>query len=136
MCIKTKLLLLLIGVSIFFLIHLVNLPPSQLDLTSKIRFLCFIGVHGVIFICTVVTANLDDLYHKVVVNFIACLTIVSGIATCECLIKHIETDPFYNYKKNDGPFEEWELTYLNLYFIAYIVSILCLIGTAIFLIAT
>ena len=125
-----------LAISTYMLINLINIPEQQLDVTSKLRFLCFIGVNAIIFISTLVSTKLKTIYSLVVLFCCSCLIIAIAITGCEVVVKHIEDQGQYNYMKNDGTHKNEELTFLTLYFITYMTSIIGCVLSFLFIIAT
>jgi bacteriorhodopsin len=86
--------------------RLTNLPSSELDSTSKLRFICLIGVHGILILTTLAVAFcVQGLYKHATLQCATCLAIVLAISYCESVVHKIENDPFYNYRKNDRSYE-------------------------------
>jgi hypothetical protein len=126
----------IIILSLYTLIGLINLPHKELDVTSKLRFLCFIGIHAIVFISMIVMIRLQGIYNFVMLAFLNFFIIVISITICESLVRQLESSHRYNYKKNDGSSLSIELTYLNLYFLTYMYGIIGFILTGIYLIST
>jgi hypothetical protein len=49
---------LVVAVSSYELLGLLNLPQKELDITSKLRFLCFIGIHAMVFVTMIIIIKL------------------------------------------------------------------------------
>jgi uncharacterized protein YceK len=115
--------------SVYLLVSMVTLPHSKLDITSKLRFLCLIGVHGIILVWTIALVFIYKCYRRVIFHFAVCFIIVVAMSGCEIVIRKIEADPFYNYKKRAPGYDHLELMYLGCYFIVYVVAMLGLLAT-------
>ena len=125
-----------LAISTYMLINLINIPEQQLDLTSKLRFFCLIGVNAIIFISALVSTKLQTIYSMVILFCCSCLIIAIAITGCQIVVKHIEDQRQYNYMKNDGTYKKEELTFLTLYFITYMTSIIGCILSFLSIIAT
>lgn len=78
----------------------------------------------------------NDLYYYVLLGFVDCLIIVTTLFICEKIVTRIQSGPRYIYNKFNGSIERQELTYLNIYFLVYMYSIIGLITSGLFLIIT
>lgn len=123
-------------VSIYSLFTLVNKKQEEVDETSRLRFLCFIGIHALLIVSMILVVNINDLYFYVLLGFVDCLLIVTTLYICEKRVSQIQADPHYAFNKFNGSSERQELTYLNIYFLVYMYSIIGLVTSGLFLFVT
>ena len=125
-----------LAISIYSLINLVTVHQSEIDVTSKLRFTYFIGLHSMLFISVFVMVRLSDIYSFVLLAFVNSLIASLGLIICEYEVSGIQKSPAYNYRRFTGKTQKLELTFLNVYFLVYMYAIIGLIISAVFLLAT
>jgi hypothetical protein len=115
---------------------LITRAEEENDLTTRLRFIFLLAVHGLIFITMIVIIRIEQVYHLMVVIFILLLLVSVGLYICEVNVQLISYSKGYTYNHYANHLEKLELTYLNIYFLIYMYSLIGLIPSGLFLVST
>ena len=122
--------------STYFLILLVTLPDSKLDDTSKIRFITLIFTNFLLLISIYSLEIIKTSFRRVLAVFLITLIITLGISISQTIVRSIEANPDYNFKKQDKNYEHIELVFLTYYFMLYMIAIFILLISGFYLAST
>lgn len=127
---------LLLAVSAYCLVLLISRPAVENDETTKLRFTFLLAVHGLLFVMMIIVIRIEQVYYLIVAIFASLFIISLALYICEMNVQLIARSPQYQYSHYAYHLEKLELTYLNIYFLIYMYSLIGLIPSGLFLIAT
>lgn len=127
---------LLLVVSTNCLVLLISRPAVENDATTKLRLTFLVAVHALMFIMMIIIICIEQTYYLIVAIFASLFIISVSLYICEIKVQQIASSPQYQYTHYAYHLEKLELTYLNIYFLIYMYSLIGLIPSGLFLIAT
>ena len=98
------LICLILLVSTYFLLKMVTLPASELDDTSKVRFVALIFTNALLFVSVLALGNTSSSFKSVALVCAASGGVAVSLSVSEAIVRGIEAVPSYNYKKRDSSY--------------------------------